>query len=103
MKTLTGIVSAGLLSALLLASTAEARTRVYVKIGPPPIVVEHRTAAPGRNYAWQEGHHRWTGDRYEWVAGSWVRPPRAHARWVAGHWAHDRHGNYFVEGHWARR
>jgi hypothetical protein len=34
------------------------------------------------------------------VGGHWVEPPRPHAVWIDGHWAHEHGGYYWVEGHW---
>jgi len=88
---------------LFTASPAQAATRIYVRIGPPPIVVEHHSRVhwPGRT--WRPGYYRWDGHRYEWVRGSYVRPPYRRAVYVSGRWAHERHGWYWVPGHWARR
>jgi hypothetical protein len=91
--------------ALVLATTmgvgsASAKSRVYVRVGPPAPIVEVRTAAPGRGYVWVPGFHRWTGAAYAWVPGAWQRPPRGRAVWVPGHWQHDRRGWFFVNGHW---
>jgi hypothetical protein len=82
------------------ATGAEARERLYVRVRPPAPIVEVRPVAPGRNHIWVPGYHRWSGSAYVWVPGVWQAPPRPHARWVAGHWAHDRHGWFFEEGRW---
>lgn len=74
--------------------------RVYVQVGPPPVVVEHPAPRPGPGYVWVGGYHRWDGHRYVWAPGRWVVPPRPHGVWVNGHWAHEPHGYYWVEGHW---
>jgi YXWGXW repeat-containing protein len=91
-----------LLSATLATSPACAasRSRVYVRGGPPAPIVDTRIVAPGPGYVWIPGYHRWSGSAYVWVPGRWDRPPRAQLRWAPGHWAHDRRGWYFVEGHW---
>jgi hypothetical protein len=34
------------------------------------------------------------------VPGHYVEPPRRHAHWIDGHWAHERGGYYWVEGRW---
>lgn len=81
-------------------ATAGPRSRVYVRVAPPPAVVEVRGVAPGPGHIWVAGHHRWAGDRYTWVAGSWIVPPRPRAAWVPGHWKHTRSGYYWVDGHW---
>jgi len=74
--------------------------RVYVRIGPPPVVVEHPGPRPHEGFVWVGGYHRWDGARYVWVPGHWVEPPRRHAEWVPGHWRHEAGGWYWVEGHW---
>jgi len=77
-----------------------ASAQVTVRIGPPRPLVERRVPPPGPGYVWTPGYHRWDGRAYLWTPGAWVRPPRAHARWVAPRWVH-RHGEWtFVEGHW---
>ena len=88
-------------STLLAGCVATGRHgRLYVRVAPPPLAVEVRGVAPGPEFVWIEGYHRWDGDRYVWVPGHWDRRPRAGADWVPGHWAHDRQGWYWVEGHW---
>ncbi|MGH9408590.1 MAG: YXWGXW repeat-containing protein [Vicinamibacterales bacterium] len=74
--------------------------RVYVRLGPPAPLVETRVVSPGPGYVWVPGYYTWDGRAYAWSRGRWERPPRARARWVKPHWAHDRRGYYFVEGHW---
>ena len=74
--------------------------QVVIRIGPPPPVVEQRSAPPERGFVWIDGYHRWEGDHYVWVPGAYAEPPHPHARWVAGHWDH-RGGEYvWVAGHW---
>ena len=73
---------------------------VYVRIAPPVPVTEVTVVAPGPEFVWIPGYHRWDGAAYIWVAGRWERPPRPHAVWVAGEWRHHRNGWYWVEGHW---
>jgi hypothetical protein len=74
--------------------------RVYVRLAPPVPVVDVVGVAPGPEFVWIPGYHRWEGDRYVWVPGHWDRPPRPGGRWVRGHWQHDRGGWFWVEGHW---
>ncbi len=73
---------------------------IIVKIAPPHAVVERRPEAPGRDYVWITGYHRWDGNAYVWVPGRWERPPRAHARWVEHKWVKRNGGWVLVEGHW---
>jgi hypothetical protein len=102
MKYLARFLSLTLLAGLLIIPTAEARTRIFVRIGPPPIVVERAPLAPRAGYVWQPGYHRWNGSRYVWSTGVWARAPYRRAVWVPGHWANERRGYFWVAGHWRR-
>jgi hypothetical protein len=73
---------------------------VVVRVKPPHPVVETRATAPGRDYVWIAGYHRWDGAAYVWAPGRWELPPRPHAHWVAHRWAHRHGGWVLVEGHW---
>lgn len=73
---------------------------VYVRSRPPAVQTEFLGAAPGPDYIWIRGYHRWEGNVYVWTPGRWERPPRARAKWVDGRWRHDRNGWYWVEGRW---
>ena len=92
----------GLATAPLLAcASAPAQGgRVYMREGPPPVRREVIIERPGPDYVWIRGHWGYGGGAYVWVPGRWERPePRRH-RWVEGRWERDRHGWYWVEGHW---
>jgi hypothetical protein len=92
------LVLAALLSLSLLPAAANAQ--VYVRVGPPPVVVEHPGPPPGVGFVWIPGYHRWDGGRYVWVPGRYDRPPHPHARWEPHRWEH-RHGGWVMhEGHW---
>lgn len=73
---------------------------VYVRSRPPAIQTEFLGTAPGPDYVWIRGYHRWEGNAYVWTPGRWERPPHARAKWVEGRWRHDRNGWYWVEGRW---
>ena len=90
-------------TAAVMLSTGVSYGQVYVRVGPPPRVVERRPPAPGLRYVWIDGYQRWNGHRYVWVHGYWAIPPHPHAVWVRGHWVHRRHGWLWIEGHWRRR
>jgi hypothetical protein len=92
------LLTTSALGLMLVAGAANAQ--VYVQVGPPRPLVERRVPPPGAGYVWTPGYHRWDGRSYVWVPGAWQRPPRARAHWVPGHWVHQRHGWFFVEGHW---
>lgn len=87
-----------LIAAALCMGVAEAE--VIVKIAPPRLRVEHRPRAPGRDYVWIGGYHRWDGRAYAWEPGRWEAPPHAHAVWIAPRWEHRHDGYVFVEGRW---
>ena len=102
MRMFSRFMTLAVLTGLLIVPVSEARTRIYVRIAPPPIVVEQRTVAPRPGYVWQPGYHRWNGQAYAWTAGTWNRPPYRNARWVPGRWVQERRGHYWVAGHWTR-
>jgi hypothetical protein len=101
-RTLTRMSGLLLVAGMLQVVPASAATRVYVRIAPPVEVVETRPAAPHAGWVWRPGYHRWNNKHYEWVRGSWVKPPSGRSVWVAGRWAQERRGWYWVPGHWAR-
>jgi len=90
---MSAVVVAGM---ALSASAAE----IVIRTAPPRPLVEHRVAAPGPGYVWVGGYHRLDGRAYVWEPGSWVRPARPHAVWVAPRYMHRGGGYVFVEGHW---
>ena len=95
------VFATALTAATASASAGPRRGRVYVRVGPPPPIVETRVVAPGPGYVWIPGYHTWDGRAYVWRAGRWDRGPRARARWVSPRWVHDRrHGWYLVDGRW---
>ncbi len=96
------LIAASLAALFLTASCVvrPARGAVYVRVAPPVPVVEVEGVAPGPEFVWIRGYHRWDGDRYIWVPGRWERRPHAAAVWVEGQWRHHRNGWFWVEGHW---
>ena len=67
---------------------------------PPPPVAEAPPAAAPPNTVWVAGYHRWDGHQYQWQAGHYERPPRANARYEAGHWEQRGKGKAWVDGRW---
>jgi hypothetical protein len=88
------------LSAFSTIGCAGGGVAYYANVPPPPLRVEAYGPAPGPGFAWVNGYWGWRGGNHVWVAGSWVRPPRPHAVWVAPRW--ERYGNRyrFHEGRW---
>jgi hypothetical protein len=87
-------------AASVACASAAPRGRVYVKVAPPPAIVEVRSVAPGPGHVWVGGFYRWEHNRYVWVRGRWVVPPHPKAVWVPGHWQHSPRGHFWVEGRW---
>jgi len=92
-----GIVAVVFAGALAVSAMA---ADVVVRVAPPRAVVERPGRAPHRGWVWTPGYQRWDGRAYVWSPGSWVAPPRPHARWVAAHWVRRGGEWVFVAGHW---
>jgi hypothetical protein len=67
---------------------------------PPPPQPEVVPAAPGPDYLWIHGYHRWDGHRYVWAGGRYERRPHANARYAPAHWEARGRGHAWVEGRW---
>ena len=93
---------AAAIGGIMLSASLAAGAQIVVRVGPPPRIVERVPPPPPehRDWAWHAGYHRWDGERYVWVPGTYVEPPHGHARWVEGHWAHRGGGWVWIEGHW---
>jgi len=73
----------------------------YVTYGPPaPRYYGAIGTAPGPGYVWTNGYWAWRGNRYDWMDGRWVRPPRGRHAWVDGDWRREGSGWRYREGHW---
>jgi len=104
MKRLTWSVLLTVFGALfLLPLSSEAKTRIYVRVGPPKArVIVVKPAKPYRHAVWVNGHWQYRHGRYVWIKGYWVNP-RPGFRYVAAHWQRTPHGYCYVPGHWVRR
>ena len=100
----TLIVFTSLASLPAVGCYVEARTadagEVEAPPPPPPPVQEVPPPAPGPEFVWIAGIHRWNGHAYVWVGGHYERRPHDRARWIAGHWERHGRGHVWVEGHW---
>jgi WXXGXW repeat (2 copies) len=85
---------------LIGAVLAVAQTVVIRRAPPPPVRVTVVGVAPAPGYVWIGGYQRWTGSGYVWVAGKWVRPPRAGVVWVQPRYAHSGSTWVFHKGYW---
>jgi len=72
----------------------------YVRYGPPAPRYGAMGYAPGPGYVWTEGYWDWRGNNWYWVNGRWMRPPHAHATWVAPQWRQHGHAWRFHSGYW---
>ena len=72
----------------------------YVTVAPPAPLVEVEGTAPGPDYLWIHGYHRWGGSAYSWTPGHWERRPREGAVWVDGTWEHSDQGYRYRRGYW---
>ncbi len=73
---------------------------VYIPEPPPPLKTEIKTAKPGPNAVWIDGHWKWNGHKYVWKPGYWEKNPRG--TWVPGHYTKRSRGHVWVPGHWKR-
>jgi hypothetical protein len=85
---------------LFLAASAAAGAQVVIRIGPPQPVHEEMGRSPHEGWVYQPGYHRYDGDHYVWVPGTWAEPPHRGARWEAGHWDRRGEGYVWTEGRW---
>jgi hypothetical protein len=72
----------------------------YAGREPPRTPIEVIPDSPGDGYVWVSGHWRWENDDFQWVTGSWEKPPHKNEGWVPGRWGFDQYGWYYVNGHW---
>jgi len=67
-----------------LSSVSNAQLVVVKKPIKPKVVVV-KTAKPGKNFAWIEGHWKVSGNKHIWIKGHWKRTRHGWI-WVAGYW-----------------
>ena len=72
----------------------------YAGHEPPPTTVEVIPDSPGEGYVWVGGHWRWENDDFQWVKGSWEKPPAKTTEWIPGRWDYDRRGWFYIKGRW---
>ena len=84
----------------VLAACGSGYGAYYTTYGPPPPRYGVVGVAPGPGFVWTPGWWDLHGSRWAWREGAWVRPPHAHAVWVAPEWRHEGHGYRFHRGHW---
>jgi hypothetical protein len=75
-------------------------TTIIAPNPPPAPRVETPPPPPGPRMVWTPGHWTWERDKYVWLGGKYVEPPREHAAWVAGRWVQRPNGWLWEEGRW---
>lgn len=113
MKTLIGLIAAGLVS-LGCVGTAGADTVievvtpqeqvqqvVIVEVVPPPPIVEVIPVRPSPRHTYRTGYWHWNGVKYVWFGGRWYYRP--YHRWVAPHYIRVGGRIRFHAGFWVRR
>ena len=58
-----------------------------------------KSAKPGTNYIWIDGHWKSNGQKYVWGEGTWIKNRPGH-RWINGHWKKTRGGWIWIPGRW---
>jgi hypothetical protein len=81
-------------------ATAPPDGTIYAPEGPPAMQTEVVGVAPETGMVWVGGYWNWAAPNYVWVPGTWQRPPRERAVWVAPEWRHHSNGWWRVDGHW---
>src|ERR1700743_3292361 len=91
-----------LVMVIFAAGTTAASAQIYVSVRPAwhPVA---RPVAPSRNHVWIDEEWENRGGHYVAVGGHWAAPPHPGYVWIPGHWAHERRGDYWIAGRWARR
>jgi len=81
-----------------LSSVSNAQLIVVKKPIRPKIVVV-KSAKPGKNFVWIEGHWKICGNKHVWVKGRWSKNRPDH-HWIKGHWKRTRRGWIWIAGYW---
>ena len=80
--------------------TAGTQSTIVVTQAPPAAQQEMVTARPSSDHVWVGGYWTWRNNRYEWVPGNWVVPPRSSAAWIPPRWQTEGGAYRFYEGRW---
>ncbi len=82
-----------------IAAPAMAATEVIVVRKAPPPLRHEATPHARQGYVWAPGYWKWTGHRYAWVKGSYVKARKGY-HWSAPAWQ-ERDGRWqFARGEW---
>jgi hypothetical protein len=67
---------------------------------PPPLPDDEQPPCAVADDIWTPGHWVWVAQRYYWIAGAWVRPPRPGLLWTPGYWSVVGGAFVFHAGFW---
>jgi len=82
------------------APAAGSQSTIVVTQAPPAVQQEVVSARPSSDHVWVGGYWTWRNNRYEWVRGSWVIPPRSGVTWIPPRWEAEGGAYRFYEGRW---
>jgi hypothetical protein len=67
---------------------------------PPPPRYGTMGYAPGPGYIWVDGYYNLSGGRWNWINGTWLRPPRGRSVYVRPEWRREGRSYRFHRGYW---
>ncbi len=73
---------------------------IVVTQAPPAPQQEVVTVRPSSEHVWVGGYWTWHNNRYEWIPGQWVVPPRSGVTWIPPRWGPEGNAYRFYEGRW---
>jgi hypothetical protein len=73
---------------------------LIVQQAPPTAQAESPAERPSSRHVWVAGYWAWHNQRYTWVPGQWVVPPRDDVTWVPPRWERESNGYRFYDGYW---
>ena len=82
------------------ASAGAPPEMVALAVAPPPLQDEVMMASPGPEFAWTPGYYAFGDGSYNWVGGTWGRPPREGLAWVEPRYLSVGGRYYFHPGRW---
>jgi len=84
------------------AITAQAGAGVTTVVPTPPPAANPEAIPTARaddsGRVWVPGHYSWSSAQWNWVNGTWQRPPHDNATWIPGQY--DANSKQWTEGHW---
>jgi hypothetical protein len=89
-----------LLTSLFVALSGAAAAQPSYPPIPPPKRIEPAMPPTRGNYVWQPGHWSWTGYRYVWVGGAYVKRQPGWNTWVPGRWVLRGDHWVWIRPHW---